>query len=313
MAAGALPVLRRFFASWRFPTFMLSTLLLYYALLAGLVFWPPGDGVLARFAADFRVWCLAADPSTGEPSRMGTVALLGEPVALGLVVLAVWWRPLRELRVRPQRILPYSSAALVVVVLSVVMLGRLAAASPTGLASAEFPGAAMRTTVPAPELDLVDQDGAPVRLSALRGRVVLVTAVYASCGLACPMIFAQVRRALAALDARERDQVAVLAITLDPEHDDVAHLAALAQAQGVASPGFRLLTGAPARVDAVLDHFGVERHRDPQTGKIDHTNLFVAIDRDGRIAYRFGLGALQERWTVAALHQLVAEPAGTER
>ncbi len=313
MWRGALQTTRCFFTSWRFPTFMLTTLLAYYALLALFAFWPAGDGALARFAADFRVWCLAADPSSGDPSRLATFVLLGEPIALGLVLLMVWWVPLREVVERPVRALPYAAAALLVVAAAVVALGEVAGGRATGLASDEFPGARIRTTVPAPDLELVDQDGQVVRLADLHGRVVVVTAVYASCGLTCPMIFAQTRRVLAQLEPARRAEIVVLAVTIDPEHDDPARLRALALAQGVSAPGFRLLTGEPARVNAVLDHFGVERRRNPETGVIDHSNLFATIDRDGQVAYRFTLGQVQERWMVAALRQLTAEKLVAEK
>jgi hypothetical protein len=126
MRLRALVAMRTFLASWRFPTFMLSTLLAHYALLAALAFWPAEAGVLGRFAEGFRIWCLAADPSAGDPSRLATLAFLAQPIGLGLVVMLVWWEPLREVRARPRRALPYVTAALVFVAVTSALLGRLA-------------------------------------------------------------------------------------------------------------------------------------------------------------------------------------------
>ena len=51
----------------------------------------------------------------------------------------------------------------------------------------------------------------------------------------------------------------------------------------------------------------VARKRDPETGVIDHANLFLLIDREGRLAYRLGLGERQQRWLTSALRVLLDE------
>ena len=43
-----------------------------------------------------------------------------------------------------------------------------------------------------------------------------------------------------------------------------------------------------------LDRMQMARDRDPETGVINHANLFLLIDRDGRLAYRLGLGERQQ-------------------
>jgi protein SCO1/2 len=183
----------------------------------------------------------------------------------------------------------------------------LGAVGDAGAESAAFPGARIRTEVPAPSIAVVDHEGRPLTLEALRGRVVMVTGIYATCSLACPMILSQAKRALAELTPEERDAITVVAVTLDPERDDPPRLHALATAQGVAAPAWRLAGGDPRAVNAALDALGITRRRDPETGVIDHASLFLLVDRGGRVAYRFTLGELQERWTVEALRSLVRE------
>ena len=68
-----------------------------------------------------------------------------------------------------------------------------------------------------------------------------------------------------------------------------------------------LLNGEAAEVERSMDRMGVESQRDPETGVIDHANLFLLIDRSGKIAYRFSLGERQERWLGAALQILLRE------
>jgi protein SCO1/2 len=146
-----------------------------------------------------------------------------------------------------------------------------------------------------------------VDLAALRGRVVLLTGVYASCSRTCPMILAEAKRVVAGLDPREAEDLQVIAVTLDPDHDTPEVLARLADAQGIAPPVWHLVTGEAARVERTLDRMGIARSRDPGTGIIDHANLFLLVDRQGRLAYRFTLGPRQERWLSTAVRLLLRE------
>jgi protein SCO1/2 len=133
--------------------------------------------------------------------------------------------------------------------------------------------------------------------------------VYERCAQSCPAILEQARRAVEALPVAERSDVRVLGVTLDPGSDTPAALARLAARHGLAPPLYQLVTGAPEDVEPVLDRMSVARRRDAETGVIDHANLFLLVDRDGRLAYRFSLGPRQARWLAAALRVLLAEPA----
>jgi cytochrome oxidase Cu insertion factor (SCO1/SenC/PrrC family) len=72
---------------------------------------------------------------------------------------------------------------------------------------------------------------------------------------------------------------------------------------------YHLVTGDPAEVEPLLDRMQIARQRDPETGVISHANLFLLIDREGRIAYRLGLGERQQRWLTSALRVLLREEA----
>jgi protein SCO1 len=122
------------------------------------------------------------------------------------------------------------------------------------------------------------------------------------------MIMAQARRAVAQLTEIEQEQVRFLAVTLDPESDDQAALASMALGQRVSTPMFHLLSGEPAAVNRALDDMGIHRVWNEELRRIDHTNQFIVLDRNGFLAYRFSLGELQERWLVEALKLLIAEP-----
>jgi protein SCO1 len=173
-----------------------------------------------------------------------------------------------------------------------------------------FQAKAMRAAMPAQEISLVDQAGEPVRLSEQKGKVVLITAVYASCGLACPRILGQAKRAIATLSEQEKANLVVLGVTLDAERDTPEVLSKMAAAQKIDRPLYRLLTGPVPEVEAVLDRLAVERKRNEKTGMIDHSNLFLLVDKQGLVAYRFTLDPLQEKWLGEAMKLLLAETAG---
>lgn len=300
--------LQRFFGSWRFPAVALPLLLLVQVAMAALLLVPASEGPFGRFAEEMKVWCFGYDPATGTVQRAYVAMFLVDPLLLGGIVMLVWWRPLsRVARRLPWAFAPYAGAALVL-----AGAGALAIAGARTLDGAEdptaFPADRLRVALPAPDVvGLVDQEGRPVQREELRGRVVVVTAVYATCGYTCPMILEQARASLATLTPDEQARVTVLGVTLDPERDTPEAMARMAEAQGVSAPLFRLLSGPPGRVEATLDAMGVTRRRDEATGVIDHANVFLLLDASGRVAFRFGLGDLQERWLSEALLLLVQE------
>jgi protein SCO1/2 len=301
---GGLGGLRSFFSGGRFAAFMLVALATFYALLLAVVLWPGGDSGFAGFAAGFRRWCLTSGDD-GRVSPLAVATLFGEPLLLGAVVLGLWWQPLRAELAEPRRLVGSGIAAVSLVAL---VLGVLALQiGPAGGAALAFPGARIRTAVPAPEFSLIDHEGHTVAPADLRGRVVVITAVYSSCGATCPMIVAQIRKVMGTLDDAVAKDVVVLAITMDPEQDTRERLAEVANAQSMSAPRYHFLTGAPEVVNRALDAYGVERRQNPDTGMIDHTNLFVVVDRQGKIAYRFTLGDQQAEWLGVAIRQLVRE------
>jgi protein SCO1/2 len=306
-AHDPLEALRRFFVGGAFPVFVLCLLALYELLLVGLLLVPPGGDGLGAFAEEFRVWCLGYDPVTGRTDWSYAVAMIAPQFLVATTVLLFWWKPLRQTLARPRQLLLPAGAAALLVGAAAAGLTLSGAAAPR---SGEFPFPAedLRIALRAPELALTNQDGDPVELAALRGKVVLLTAMYATCGHTCPLLLAQSKLAVGELSAAEREDLRVVAVTLDPEHDSTEVLANLSRMQEMPAPLYHLVTGEPAEVERVLDRMAIARRRDPETGVIDHAGVFLLVDRQGRVAYRLGLGPSQERWLTAALRVLLQEP-----
>lgn len=306
--AQAFAGIQTFFDDWRFPTVVLALLAAFVLLMVGILMMPTGSGAAGAFADAFRVWCFNYDPSTGSLEWGYVWMYVAQPLVLAGGVYLLWRRPLRQFAAAGFRgILPYIGAACAIVAGVAYALFSLSGWEARAAYEPPFPGERIRTELAAPPFGLENQDGATVSLDALDGRVVLVTALYTTCTVTCPMIMAQTRSALAALSPDELDDVTVVAMTLDPLNDTREEMRQLADAYGVQAPQFNLLTGPPDYVEQILDRYQFARWHDPETGQTDHANMFILIDRAGLIAYRFGLGAQQSRWLEAALHQLLAE------
>ncbi|XXT22593.1 SCO family protein [Sorangium sp. So ce429] len=116
--------------------------------------------------------------------------------------------------------------------------------------SAPAPGVAV------PDEELVDQDGAPVRLRELaKGRVLAVNFIFTTCTTICSPMTAIFGRLQAELgDALERD-VRLVSISLDPATDTPERLKRYAEQFG-RRPGWVFLTGSRERVGRVLDALG---------------------------------------------------------
>ena len=296
---------RSFLSGGGFPVFAISMLACWEVFLVGVLLVPPSPSPLGVFAEDFRIWCYGYDPATGRTEWAYVSAMLFPQLMMGSFIALFWWGPLREMLRSPRRAATHAGIAALIVAGST--LGFAFSNGASANTELPFPAEDIRTAFVSPHLSLTNQEGSPVDLEALQGRVVLLTAVYASCGHTCPLILSQTKAALADLDPGELEDLTVVGVTLDPSHDSAQVLAHLADGNGLEAPLYNLVTGPSQEVERVLDDMQVARSRDPETGVIDHANIFLLIDREGRIAYRLGLGERQKTWLTAALRVLLKE------
>jgi protein SCO1/2 len=292
-----------------FPVFTISLLFCWDLFLIGMLLVPPSPSAFGSFAEDFRIWCFGYDPATGRTEWAYVMAMLVPQLMMGGFIALFWWAPLREILRVPKRAAVHIGLAGLVVAGST--LGFAYSNSTPATGELPFPAEAIRTAFDSPELSLVNQEGSLVDLDALRGRVVLLTAVYASCGHTCPLVLSQTQAALTELDPVDLEDLSVVAVTLDPANDTTEVLAALADGYGLEAPLYNFVTGPGPDVERVLDDMQVARTRDPETGVIDHANLFLLIDREGRVAFRLGLGERQKVWLTTALRILLKEQRAT--
>lgn len=141
-------------------------------------------------------------------------------------------------------------------------------------------GAALGNPGVVPDFVLTDHEGMRVRISDQRGKIVLLTFLYTQCPDICPLMADNLNAALLQLDPATRDDVRVLAVSVDPERDTPATVRGYIKVHRLV-PQFRYLIGSERELTKVWEKFEVQAvARDPEL--IDHTAYTLLIDRDGR-------------------------------
>jgi protein SCO1/2 len=143
----------------------------------------------------------------------------------------------------------------------------------------DYPAANTNDCLPA--ISLIDQHGASVSLASLKGKPVLIDFIYTSCASTCPRLTAKMTAIARQLGPELGTRVAMVSLTLDPEHDTPERLAKYAADQGARDSGWQFLTGTPAQIDQVLTLFKLRRTRGSD-GSITHSISAFLIGPDGR-------------------------------
>ncbi len=139
---------------------------------------------------------------------------------------------------------------------------------------------------PAPDFVLTAQDGRRLALSELRGKVVAVTFIYASCADTCPILTAKMASLQARLGTDFGSKVYFVSITVDPERDTPEVLTRYAQTHGANTAGWAFVTGTPGEIRAVARGYGIY-YRKTSRGDVEHTFLTSIIDRSGTLRVQY--------------------------
>jgi cytochrome c peroxidase len=163
---------------------------------------------------------------------------------------------------------------------------------------------------------LIDAEGRATTLAEiLRGRLAVVSFIYATCGEAtgCPMSTAILRsldRRLSS-SADVSDEIALVTISFDPERDTPERLLEM---QKLRSPGssWQFVTTSQATLAPLLDDFGQQiarlRYADGTwTGVFRHVLKVYLLDRTRRVRNVYSVGFLNPELVLADLETLKLE------
>jgi cytochrome oxidase Cu insertion factor (SCO1/SenC/PrrC family) len=173
--------------------------------------------------------------------------------------------------------------------LGVTLVGVVPAAAATTNPNADpiiaqaLDGTADYVNYPAAPFALTDQNGAPVSLASLRGKVVLLTFLDPVCTNDCPVIgreFLEAGRMLAADSSRVRLAAVVASLTYRSE----AVMQAYDHEEGLSQlSDWLYLTGSVAQLSRVWHDYAVAVETLPAGAMTLHSDLAYVIDQSGHI------------------------------
>ena len=284
------------------PALMLAIFGLGAGTVAFLLLGPGLAGGSAPWIDTLLTVCFGWNAESRHYRLDALILVLLQPPLFALVVYGFYREDLRAFLGSRGRRLAALGAPLIFATLGASLLATSEiSASGTGYTAATLPPP-LRQGSSAPPFDLVDHRGGRVSLATFRGRPVVMTFVYASCHASCPILIDRLK----SLEAHTpHAEAAFVVVSLDPERDTPATLAAAATRWGLGAR-WHLLTGEPSVVRGVVRAYHVQWAPLPD-GEIAHENVVTFIDGQGRLAFTYrGLTHSEERQR-AELERLLAE------
>ncbi|HEV7425608.1 MAG TPA: SCO family protein [Thermoanaerobaculia bacterium] len=138
--------------------------------------------------------------------------------------------------------------------------------------------AAIASAKEIPDAAVVDQDGRPLHFyrDLVAQKVVVVAFFFTRCVDACPTIADTLSHLQDALGDRLGRDVSLVSVSLDPENDSPANLAAWAKGRGV-KPGWTLVTGRQRDLTRIARAFT----GDPAKPGLHSVIVYLGNDRTG--------------------------------
>jgi protein SCO1 len=169
---------------------------------------------------------------------------------------------------------------LLVLIASLALLGAGVSGAIAAVAAQQpFDGPQIAHPAVTPDFVLHDQNGRVERLSAQRGKVVVMTFLYTHCPNLCPLTAVHIDEALDRLGPR-RSNVTVLAVSVDPFGDTPAAVQRFVRSHRLSSQ-FHYLTGPKQALRRVWRLYDVTSIAVGGTKRPDHTLYVLLLDRRG--------------------------------
>lgn len=139
---------------------------------------------------------------------------------------------------------------------------------------------------PAPEFTLQDADGKVFRLADLRGKVIVLHFIYASCPDVCPLHADRIAEIQKMVNLTPmKDRVQFVSISTDPEHDTPEILRGYGPAHELDDANWVFLTTRPDQpadlTRTLVEAYGHKFTR-TENGQLMHGVVTHVIDKEGR-------------------------------
>lgn len=131
------------------------------------------------------------------------------------------------------------------------------------------------------DIELVDQDGKPVKLlDTYRGKVMVVFFGFTQCPDVCPTTMAELAQVREKLSPEQRDQMQVIMISIDPQRDTPA---VIKQYVSAFDPSFVGLTGSDEQIAKVAGSFKAyyKKVESGQSYTMEHSSGLYVLDTQG--------------------------------
>jgi len=158
------------------------------------------------------------------------------------------------------------------------------------------------------DVELMDQDGRTLKFytDVLKGKTVVINALFTSCTNVCPPISRNFERIQQALGERLGKDVFLVSITVDPETDTPAKLKDYAQ-RFHARKGWSFLTGKKENIDAALYKLGQYVEEKSQ----HKTVIIIGNESTGLWKKAFGLAAAED--LIALVEEVMNDKVDTTK
>lgn len=148
-------------------------------------------------------------------------------------------------------------------------------------------GVALKVGEALPEFGLINQGGAVVRMSDLRGEPFILNFIFTRCQAAqmCPASTSRMAKLQREAPALGLPKLRFVTITFDPVYDTPLVLHTYARNFGIADHNFHFLTHpSQSFIDSLLFLFGILTCA--ENGTIEHTTTTYLIDAEGRVVLK---------------------------
>lgn len=134
----------------------------------------------------------------------------------------------------------------------------------------------------APGFNLTEQTGAQFSNEHLRGKIALYNFTYTNCGGDCPQTSPLMAELQGRVSELETDGIPVhlVTMTIDPEHDSVAQMAAYAEQFNANPDIWHFVTGSPVQLKSVIGG-GFSTYYTEKDGGIKFEPAFMLVDGNG--------------------------------